>query len=259
MSDLSVNGSEGGKMMMLEVENATKMFGGFVAVNKVNLTVAEGETHAIIGPNGAGKTTLFNVVSGLITPEEGSVTFRGKKLNKMRPHDIVNVGMARSFQRVNIFPRKTVFENVQVALLVHAKLHFNPFRQAAKLYHDEGMELLALVNLEDEADRRAGELAYGRQKQLELAVALAANPKLLLLDEPTAGMSISETKASIALINEIVEKRNLTLLFTEHDMNVVFEIADRISVLHHGEIIATGLPDEVRDNEEVKRIYLGKE
>lgn len=246
-------------MMMLEVENATKMFGGFVAVNKVNLTVAEGETHAIIGPNGAGKTTLFNVVSGLITPEEGSVTFRGKKLNKMRPHDIVNVGMARSFQRVNIFPRKTVFENVQVALLVHAKLHFNPFRQAAKLYHDEGMELLALVNLEDEADRRAGELAYGRQKQLELAVALAANPKLLLLDEPTAGMSISETKASIALINEIVEKRNLTLLFTEHDMNVVFEIADRISVLHHGEIIATGLPDEVRDNEEVKRIYLGKE
>ena len=246
-------------MTMLEVENATKIFGGFTAVNKVNLTVAEGETHAIIGPNGAGKTTLFNVVSGLISPETGSVTFRGKKLNKMMPHDIVNVGMARSFQRVNIFPRKTVFENVQVALLVHARLHFNPFRQAAKLFRREGMELLALVNLEDEADRRAGDLAYGRQKQLELAVALAANPKLLLLDEPTAGMSISETKASIALINDIVEKRNLTLLFTEHDMNVVFEIADRISVLHHGEIIATGLPDEVRDNEEVKRIYLGKE
>lgn len=246
-------------MTMLEVENATKIFGGFTAVNKVNLTVAEGETHAIIGPNGAGKTTLFNVVSGLISPETGSVTFRGKKLNKMMPHDIVNVGMARSFQRVNIFPRKTVFENVQVALLVHARLHFNPFRQAAKLFRREGMELLALVNLEDEADRRAGDLAYGRQKQLELAVALAANPKLLLLDEPTAGMSISETKASIALINDIVEKRNLTLLFTEHDMNVVFEIADRISVLHHGEIIATGLPDEVRENEEVKRIYLGKE
>ena len=246
-------------MTMLKVENATKIFGGFTAVNKVNLTVAEGETHAIIGPNGAGKTTLFNVVSGLITPETGSVTFRGKKLNKMMPHDIVNVGMARSFQRVNIFPRKTVFENVQVALLVHARLHFNPFRQASKLFRDEGMELLALVNLEDEADRRAGDLAYGRQKQLELAIALAANPKLLLLDEPTAGMSISETKASIALINDIVEKRNLTLLFTEHDMNVVFEIADRISVLHHGEIIATGLPDEVRDNQEVKRIYLGKE
>ncbi|MBV1897111.1 MAG: ABC transporter ATP-binding protein [Rhodobacteraceae bacterium] len=246
-------------MTMLEVENATKIFGGFTAVNKVNLTVAEGETHAIIGPNGAGKTTLFNVVSGLISPETGSVTFRGKKLNKMMPHDIVNVGMARSFQRVNIFPRKTVFENVQVALLVHARLHFNPFRQAAKLFRREGMELLALVNLEDEADRRAGDLAYGRQKQLELAVALAANPKLLLLDEPTAGMSISETKASIALINDIVEKRNLTLLFTEHDMNVVFEIADRISVLHHGEIIATGIPDEVRNNEEVKRIYLGKE
>lgn len=246
-------------MTMLEVENATKIFGGFTAVNKVNLTVAEGETHAIIGPNGAGKTTLFNVVSGLISPETGSVTFRGKKLNKMMPHDIVNVGMARSFQRVNIFPRKTVFENVQVALLVHARLHFNPFRQAAKLFRREGMELLALVNLEDEADQRAGDLAYGRQKQLELAVALAANPKLLLLDEPTAGMSISETKASIALINDIVEKRNLTLLFTEHDMNVVFEIADRISVLHHGEIIATGIPDEVRNNEEVKRIYLGKE
>ncbi len=246
-------------MMMLEVENATKIFGGFTAVNKVNLSVAEGETHAIIGPNGAGKTTLFNVVSGLITPETGSVTFRGEKLNKMMPHDIVNVGMARSFQRVNIFPRKTVFENVQVALLVHERLHFNPFRQATKLFREEGLELLALVNLEEEADRRAGDLAYGRQKQLELAIALAANPKLLLLDEPTAGMSISETKASIVLINEIVEKRHLTLLFTEHDMNVVFEIADRISVLHHGEIIATGLPDEVRDNEEVKRIYLGKD
>lgn len=244
---------------MLEVSGATKSFGGFVAVSNVNLSVAEGETHAVIGPNGAGKTTLFNLVSGLLTPDSGSVVFRGKPLKKMQPHEIVKIGMARSFQRVNIFPRKTVFENVQVALLVHAGLHFNPFRQASRLFRDEGMELLRLVQLEDEAERTAGELAYGRQKQLELAVALAANPKMLLLDEPTAGMSITETRSSIRLIKDIVARRGLTLLFTEHDMNVVFEIADRISVLHHGAIIVTGSPQEVRDNDEVKRIYLGKE
>lgn len=246
-------------MTMLNVENATKSFGGFMALSSVNLSISEGETHAIIGPNGAGKTTLFNVVSGLISPETGSVSFQGKKLAKMMPHEIVKIGMARSFQRVNIFPRKTVFQNVQVALIVNAGLHFSPFTQAASLFREEGMELLSLVNLEDEADRRAGELAYGRQKQLELAVALAADPKMLLLDEPTAGMSITETKASIKLIKNIVSLRKLTLLFTEHDMNVVFEIADKISVLHHGEIIATGQPDEVRNNEEVKRIYLGKD
>jgi branched-chain amino acid transport system ATP-binding protein len=245
--------------MMLEVRNATKVFGGFVAVNDVTLNVEEGETHAIIGPNGAGKTTFFNIVSGLLIPEKGYVKFRGKELTKMLPHQIVKIGMARSFQRVNIFPRKTVFENVQVALLAHAGFHFNPFKQAKGLFRDEAMELLELVHLDEEEHRRASDLAYGRQKQLELAVALAANPKMLLLDEPTAGMSVTETKRSIALIKEVVERRKLTLLFTEHDMNVVFEIADKISVLHYGQIIATDSPESIRENPEVKRIYLGEE
>jgi branched-chain amino acid transport system ATP-binding protein len=243
---------------MLEVNNVTKRFGGFLAINNVSLSLAAGATHAVIGPNGAGKTTLFNIVSGLLLVDAGSVVFRGEKIERMLPHDIVKFGMARSFQRLNIFPRLSVFENVQVPLIANAGLQFNPFKMSSRLFRDEVMSLLELVALADEADRRAGELAYGRQKQLELAVTLAADPKLLLLDEPTAGMSISETRLCIKLINDIVKKRNLTLLFTEHDMNVVFEIASAISVLHHGEIIAAGAPDAVRNNDEVKRIYLGK-
>jgi branched-chain amino acid transport system ATP-binding protein len=246
-------------MAILEVRGVTKRFGSFLAINQVNLTVAEGATHAIIGPNGAGKTTLFNLVSGLTPPSEGEVWFRGQRLKAMQPHDIVRIGMARSFQRVNVFPRKTAVENVQVALIANSDLRHNFFRPAKSLLLDEAMELLALVRCADDAQRRAGELAHGRQKQLELAVALAADPKLLLLDEPTAGMSIAETRASIELIKDIVARRGLTLLFTEHDMNVVFEIASTISVLHHGEIIASGLPEEVRENDDVKRIYLGKE
>jgi len=246
-------------MAILEVGNVSKRFGNFTAIKGVSLNVEAGATHAIIGPNGAGKTTLFNLVSGLTPPSEGEIRFRDRRLARMRPHDIVKVGMARSFQKVNIFPRKTAAENVQVALIANSGMNYNFFRSARRLFHDETMELLALVKCADDADRRAGELAHGRQKQLELAVALAADPKLLLLDEPTAGMSIAETKASIELIKDIVAKRGLTLLFTEHDMNVVFEIASTISVLHHGEIIASGLPHEVRENDDVKRIYLGKD
>jgi branched-chain amino acid transport system ATP-binding protein len=243
---------------MLEIRNVTKQFGGFVAVNDVSVSIAAGATHAVIGPNGAGKTTLFNLASGSITADSGTVSFEGRKIERMPAHEIVKIGMARSFQRVNIFPRKSVFENVQVPLIVGAGLHLNPFRPAAQVFKERVMELLELVALTDEAPRRAGELAHGRQKQLELAVALASDPKMLLLDEPTAGMSVAETKMSIRLINDIVQKRRLTLLFTEHDMSVVFDIASAITVLHHGEVIAHGAPHEVRANEEVKRVYLGK-
>lgn len=246
-------------MSLLHIENATKRFGGFTAINKVSLAVDEGATHAVIGPNGAGKTTLFNLVSGLIAPDEGSVTFRGQRLAKLRPHEILKVGIARSFQKVNIFPRKTALENVQVALIAKAGLQYNAWRDADKVFRPEALRLLALVKLDGDADRPAGQLAHGKQKQVELAVALAADPKMLLLDEPTAGMSIAETRASIQLIKEIVAARGLTLLFTEHDMAVVFEIASTISVLHHGEIIASGAPEAVREDPEVKRIYLGKD
>ncbi|WP_026155476.1 ABC transporter ATP-binding protein [Paracoccus sp. N5] len=246
-------------MAFLEITGATKKFGGFVAINDVSFAVERGARHAIIGPNGAGKTTLFNLISGLILPTTGSVTLDGKRLSRMKPHEIVRIGMARSFQKVNVFPRKTAFENVQVALIANRNLQFNPFRDAAGLFRDEVMQLLEQVRLGADSGRRAGELAHGKQKQLELAVALAADPRILLLDEPTAGMSIAETLSSISLIRDIVQQRGITLLFTEHDMNVVFEIASTISVLHHGEIIATGLPDEVRANDDVQRIYLGRE
>lgn len=246
-------------MAFLEITDATKKFGGFLAINAVTFCVERGAKHAIIGPNGAGKTTLFNLISGLILPTTGSITLEGKRLAKKKPHEIVQIGMARSFQKVNVFPRKTAFENVQVALIASRKLQYNPFRGAAELFRDEIMELLEQVKLGADSERRAGELAHGKQKQLELAVALAAEPKILLLDEPTAGMSIAETLSSIALIRDIVQERGITLLFTEHDMNVVFEIASTISVLHHGEIIATGLPQEIRVNDDVQRIYLGRE
>jgi branched-chain amino acid transport system ATP-binding protein len=246
-------------LAILEMLNLTKSFGAFVAVRGVTLQIEELATHAIIGPNGAGKTTLFNLISGLASPTTGEVWYRRQRLARLQPYEIVRLGMARSFQRVNVFPRRTAFENVQVALIANAGFNYNFLRNAGSLFREEALELLRLVRCEDEASRRASELAYGKQKQLELAVALAARPKLLLLDEPTAGMSIAETKSTIALIKDVVSDRRLTLLFTEHDMNVVFEIASAISVLHHGEIVASGAPEDVRKNDEVRRVYLGQD
>jgi len=242
---------------MLEVRDVTRSFDGFVAVSHVSLDVIAHEKHAIIGPNGAGKTTFFNLVSGSLEPDSGDVTFMGRSLIGTAPHKMVDLGLARSFQRVNIFPRKTVFENVQVAFIARDKWHFRLGRSSQGLYRDEVDELLEMVGLTGDVDARAGELAHGKQKQLELAVTLAAGPKLLMLDEPTAGMSISETRESIALIDRIASEKNLTLLFTEHDMTVVFGIADRVSVMHHGEIIASGDVETVRADPEVKRVYLG--
>ena len=191
-------------------------------------------------------------------PTQGEVHFRGQKLTGMPPHQIVKLGLARSFQRINIYPRLSVFENVQVALIARDGKHFSFFTLANTLNREETTELLELVGLVEEAEEVAGELAYGKQKQLELAISLAANPQVLLLDEPTAGMSPQETGDAIKLIDEITKARGLTLLFTEHDMGVVFGISDRISVLHHGEIIASGNPEQVRNDPEVRRIYLGE-
>ncbi|MBL8674071.1 MAG: ABC transporter ATP-binding protein [Rhodospirillales bacterium] len=243
---------------MLEIGGLWKSFAGFVATRDVGLSLAAGETHAIIGPNGAGKTTFFNLITGHLRPDKGSVAFEGVELVGRAPARIVRMGIARSFQRINIYPRMTVFENVQVALIAHAGQHWSLFRPGRSLHRAETAELLDLVGLSGEAAGTAGELSYGKQKQLELAIALASKPRLLLLDEPTAGMSPQETAEAIALVRDIVKARGLTLLFTEHDMSVVFGIAERISVLHHGEIIASGTADAVRDDPEVKRVYLGE-
>ena len=242
---------------MLKITNLGMNFSGFQALNKINLELQEGEKHAILGPNGAGKTTFFNCLTGQLKPTDGTTFYKGKKITGKNPNKIVNLGIARSFQRINIYPKLSVFENVQVALIADKKMMFNMFRLGAELYREETKRMLDLVNLSDESDEIAGLMSYGKQKQLELAIALSSEPDLLLLDEPTAGMSPQETIDSIDLIADIASKRKLTLLFTEHDMNVVFSIADRLSVLHHGELIATGNPEEVRNNDEVRRIYLG--
>lgn len=244
---------------MLEIRGLFKSFDGFVATRDVDFDLSAGETHAIIGPNGAGKTTFFNLITGHLLPDRGTVAFDGASLVNLKPHAIVKRGIARSFQRINIYPRMSVFENVQVALIARDGKHFNLFQLGAGMNRDETADLLGLVGLQNEAGDIAGELAYGKQKQLELAISLAADPKLLLLDEPTAGMSPQETKESINLIKDIIKARGLTLLFTEHDMGVVFDIADRISVLHLGEMIASGSPDAVRENPDVRRVYLGSD
>ncbi|MBL6652740.1 MAG: ABC transporter ATP-binding protein [Reyranella sp.] len=242
---------------MLSIQGLWKSFEGFVATRDVSFELAAGETHAVIGPNGAGKTTFFNLITGHLRPTKGSVAFEGRDLVGLPPQKIVRLGLARSFQRINIYPRLSVFENVQVALIAHEGQQWNLFRPGRSLYREGTAELLDLVGLTREAEETAGELSYGKQKQLELAIALAAKPRLLLLDEPTAGMSPQETAETIASVRDIVKARGLTLLFTEHDMSVVFGIAERISVLHHGEIIASGAPDAVRNDPEVKRVYLG--
>ena len=243
---------------MLETRQLHKRFDGFKAITEISLNILEGERHAIIGPNGAGKTTFFNLITGHLQPSAGEVRYKGDVISGLAPHKIVKQGLARSFQRINIYPRMTVFQNVQVALIAQHNQHLNFFTRAHNLHKGDTENLLELVDLSGETGGIAGELAYGKQKQLELAIALAANPQMLLLDEPTAGMSPNETTESIQLINNIAESRSLTLLFTEHDMSVVFGIADRISVLHHGQILASGSPDDVRNDSEVKKVYLGE-
>jgi branched-chain amino acid transport system ATP-binding protein len=243
---------------MLQIGGLWKSFAGFVATRDVSFDLEVGETHAVIGPNGAGKTTFFNLITGHLRPDKGKVAFDGRDLVGLPPQKIVRLGIARSFQRINIYPRLTVFENVQVALIAHERQQWNLFRPGRSLHREATRELLDLVGLAADAEESAGELSYGKQKQLELAIALASKPRLLLLDEPTAGMSPQETMETIRSVRDIVKARGLTLLFTEHDMAVVFGIAQRISVLHHGEIIACGQPEDVRNDPEVRRVYLGE-
>jgi branched-chain amino acid transport system ATP-binding protein len=243
---------------MLEVRDLRKAFDGFQAVAGVDLTVRRGEIAAIIGPNGAGKTTFFNLITGHVKPDAGRVVLNGREITGLAPHDVCRLGMGRSFQRTNIFPRLTVFENVQAAFISHRRRGFDLVRRVERLYRDETLAVLALIGLADKAGAASGFLSHGNQKQLELGIALASEPDLLLLDEPTAGMSATETRESIRLVERIARERSLTLLFTEHDMEVVFAIAQKITVLHQGRVIAEGAPADVRNDPEVRRVYLGE-
>jgi branched-chain amino acid transport system ATP-binding protein len=244
-------------MTILAVENLAKTFGGVQAVGGVSLTVGKGELLALIGPNGAGKTTCFNMLNGQLRPDRGSVKLEGRELVGLKPREIWRLGVGRTFQITATFASMTVAENVQMALLSHHNRLWSFWRAASALHRDAAIRLLDRVGMAAQADRACGVLAYGDLKRVELAIALAHEPRLLLMDEPTAGMAPKERVALMALTAEIVRAEGLGVLFTEHDMDVVFAHADRIVVLNRGKLIAEGAPAQVRADPQVQEIYLG--
>ena len=244
---------------MLQVEAIDKSFEDFMAVNGASLTVGKGEIVAVIGPNGAGKTTLFNLITGALKRDKGRIIFKGEDISELPPYQICKKGIARSYQIVNIFPRLTVFGNVQVAVLSHQKRSSNLFRPAQNIAVEETRRILESVGLLDKERSIAGSLSHGDQKILEIAIALGSEPELLILDEPTAGMSPEETSATMELVRRLAQMRGLTILFCEHDMDIVFSVAQSIMVMHQGRTLVQGKPEEVRNNPFVQEAYLGVE
>ncbi|MFN4278064.1 MAG: ABC transporter ATP-binding protein [Ferrovibrio sp.] len=244
-------------MTVLSVKGLHKSFGGVQAVQDVNFQVAAGELLALIGPNGAGKSTCFNMLNGQLKPDTGEVTLLGRSLVGMAPRQIWRLGVGRTFQITATFNSMTVRENIQMALLSFHNGLMSFWRPANALYRDEAMALLERVGMADQSERPCGILAYGDLKRVELAIALANKPKLLLMDEPTAGMAPSERIALMDLTAKLARQDDIAVLFTEHDMDVVFAQADRIIVLNRGRLIAEGSPAEVRANPEVQSVYLG--
>ena len=240
------------------MQAVSKSFGGVQAVSGVDFEVREGELACIIGPNGAGKTTLFNLITGYYRPDRGRVAFDGRDITGVPPHRTARLGLVRSFQKTHVFSEMTVRENVQTMVQFRKHRSLNFLAKAAGLERQETGEVLEMVGLGPSASAVAGTLSAGDRKRLELGIALAARPKLLLLDEPTCGMSPAETASTIELIQRLGRERKLTLLFTEHKMDVVFSIAERIAVLHFGRFIAEGVPAAIRANPEVQRVYLGE-
>ena len=247
---------------MLEIKGVNKTFGGLHALSDVNLQIVEGETHAIIGPNGAGKSTLLNCCIGKLIPDNGSVTFNGRNMIGMPPHEINHAGMVRVFQTPEIFPDLSLMDNLLIPALAKrdGTYTFNPFKSMAKekAIREEAMESLAEFGLEKFHDQHAGSISRGDKRRLELAMGLIQHPTLLLLDEPTAGMARHDTNATIDLLKS-GKMGAMTKVIIEHDMHVVFSLADRISVLARGHIIATGTPEEIKDDPKVKEAYLGEE
>lgn len=244
-------------MSLLKVDSLVKSFKGLRVINNVSLEVQRGERHAIIGPNGAGKTTLFNCITGSLSSDAGMITIDEKKLNKLPAHTRVSLGMSRTFQRNNLFDKLTVEENIHLALTSCKSYRFRIWKPL--LGHEDLLqdteELLKQWDFWDHRKRQVDELSYGEQRLLEIMLALASRPSILLLDEPTSGMSPAETTQTTSLIQDM--PRSISLLVVEHDMEVVFSIADRITVLHHGEVLLSGPPEEVRGDERVKEVYFG--
>ncbi|MBS3907210.1 MAG: ABC transporter ATP-binding protein [Syntrophaceae bacterium] len=243
--------------MLLQTQSITKEFGKLRAVNHVSLDINKGDIHAIIGPNGAGKTTYFNLITGYHPATSGKVLFKGKEITHQPAYTRCTLGITRSFQITSIYPKFTVYESVLMALLSHRKVTLKFFSSANKFFKEKVWNILEDVELANQADTLGDSISHGDKKRLELAITLGTEPELLLLDEPTCGMSSDETESTMALIQKLSAERGITILFTEHDMSVVFGIAKRISVLHQGTLIADGSPQAVRASEEVQKVYLG--
>lgn len=251
MSDTGANGP------VLDVQGVSKDFGGFLAVNDVSLTLAVGERRALIGPNGAGKTTLFNMISGRLAPADGRILYQGESIARLAPPALARRGIGRTFQITSVFPKLSCLQNVQTVLFARHQRSYWLLSRSARIDVDEARSFLDLVGIGELASRVAALLSYGDQKRLELAMTLALRPKLLLLDEPTAGVELQTRRELVRLIRDLCTQQHLTLLFCEHDMDAVFSIADRITVMHQGRVLAEGRPDEVERDARVRDVYLG--
>ncbi len=243
--------------MFLETQSISKEFGRLYAVRDVSLEIKTGDIHAIIDPNGAGKSTYFNLITGYHTATSGKVLFKGEDITDLPAYSRCKLGITRSFQITSIYPKFTVYDSVLMGLLSHRGVTLNFFSKASKFFEKEVWGILEDIGLADQADVPGESISHGDKKRLELAVTVATEPEMLLLDEPTCGMSPEETEITMGLIKKLSSERGLTILFTEHDMAVVFGVAKRISVLHQGMLIEDGTPEKVRESEEVQKVYLG--